>query len=103
MKVSKSSSGTWRASSPLLPSSPPPQNQHEGRWIKLRDLAGLLASPPLLTPLKLISFYRSIFLLQGILYYPIKGLGQCTYTDIIIVAKYEGKRKKDKVKVVEVK
>ncbi len=47
-------------------------------------------------------FFRFIFLLQGILYYPIKGLGQCTYTDIIIVAKYEGKRKKDKVKVVEV-
>ena len=51
--------------------------------------------------------YERIFniknMMQGILYYPIKRLCQCSYTDIVIVAKYEGKRKKDKVKVVEVK
>ena len=28
---------------------------------------------------------------------------QSTYTDLVIIAKYEGKKKKDKVKVVEVK
>jgi hypothetical protein len=37
------------------PPHPPPQNQHEGKWVKLWDLAGLLASPPLLTPLRRIS------------------------------------------------
>ena len=40
--------------------------------------------------------------MKGLLHYPIKNLYQSTYTDLVIVAKYEGKKKKDKVKVVEV-
>merc|ERR1712227_130065 len=41
--------------------------------------------------------------MKGILQYPIKDIFQCTYTDLVIIAKYEGKKKKDKVKIVEVK
>ena len=41
--------------------------------------------------------------MKGIHHYPIKEIYQCTYTDLVIIAKYEGKKKKDKVKVVEVK
>ena len=41
--------------------------------------------------------------MKGILHYPIKDIFQSTYTDLVIIAKYEGKKKKDKVKVIEVK
>ena len=57
--------------------------------------------------------------MKGILHYPIKVIRtysfepdssclfqyiyQCTYTDLVIIAKYEGKKKKDKLKHVEVK
>ena len=50
----------------------------------------------LITPLRKIN-------MKGILHYPIKEIYQCTYTDLVIIAKYEGKKKKDKVKIVEVK
>ena len=48
------------------------------------------------TPLRKIN-------MKGILHYPVKEIYQCTYTDLVIIAKYEGKKKKDKVKIVEVK
>ena len=41
--------------------------------------------------------------MKGVLHYPIKDIFQCMYTDLVIIAKYEGKKKKDKVKIVEVK
>ena len=50
----------------------------------------------LITPLRKIN-------MKGILHYPVKEIYQCTYTDLVIIAKYEGKKKKDKVKIVEVK
>ena len=50
----------------------------------------------LITPLRRVN-------MKGILHYPIKDIFQSTYTDLVIIAKYEGKEKKDKVKVIEVK
>ena len=64
--------------------------------VKLWDLGRLLRhGADTVVPLRKIN-------MKGILQYPIKYLYQSTYTDLVIVAKYEGKKKKDKVKVVEV-
>jgi WD40 repeat protein len=66
--------------------------------VKIWDLPSLLqmqAGSPV-TPLRKIN-------MKGILHYPVKEISQCTYTDLVIIAKYEGKKKKDKVKIVEVK
>ena len=41
--------------------------------------------------------------MKGIIHYPIKAIHQWTYTDLVIVAKYESRKKKDKVKVVQLK
>ena len=41
--------------------------------------------------------------MKGLMHYPIKYIQQWSYTDLIIVAKYEAKKKKDKVKIVQVK
>ena len=41
--------------------------------------------------------------MKGVRHYPVKEICQCTYTDLVIIAKYEGKKKNDKMKVVEVK
>ena len=38
--------------------------------------------------------------MKGVMHYPIKAIHQWSYTDLVIVAKYEAKKKKDKVKVV---
>jgi len=67
--------------------------------VKIWDLSALLgatAQGELITPLRRVN-------MKGILHYPIKEIFQSTYTDLVIIAKYEGKKKKDKVKVVEVK
>jgi len=66
--------------------------------VKIWDLPTLLQMPAgsLITPLRKIN-------MKGILHYPVKEIYQCTYTDLVIIAKYEGKKKKDKVKIVEVK
>ena len=67
--------------------------------VKIWDLSSLLGSHTqgeLVTPLRRVN-------MKGILHYPIKDIFQSTYTDLVIIAKYEGKKKKDKVKVVEVK
>jgi len=66
--------------------------------VKIWDLPTLLQMPAggLVTPLRKIN-------MKGILHYPVKEIYQCTYTDLVIIAKYEGKKKKDKVKIVEVK
>ena len=40
--------------------------------------------------------------MKGVLHYPIKDIFQFSYTDLVIVAKYEANRKKDKIKVVQV-
>jgi len=64
--------------------------------VKLWDLGTLLREgAATVSPLRKIN-------MKGLLHYPIKNLYQSTYTDLVIVAKYEGKKKKDKVKVVEV-
>lgn len=41
--------------------------------------------------------------MKGIIHYPIKAIHQWTYTDLVIVAKYESRKKKDKIKVVQLK
>ena len=41
--------------------------------------------------------------MKGVMHYPIKAIHQWEYTDLIIMAKYEAKRKKDKVKIVKVR
>ena len=66
--------------------------------VKIWDMSSLLGlnSGDLIAPLRRIN-------MKGILHYPIKEIFQCTYTDLVIIAKYEGKKKKDKVKIVEVK
>jgi len=66
--------------------------------VKIWDLASLLRPEKDLhvAPLRRIK-------MKGILHYPIKYIYQCTYTDLVIIAKYEGKKKKDKLKHVEVK
>jgi len=66
--------------------------------VKIWDLPSLLQMPAgsPVTPLRKIN-------MKGILHYPVKEIYQCTYTDLVIIAKYEGKKKKDKVKIVEVK
>jgi len=66
--------------------------------VKIWSLAALLGvkQGDLISPLRRIN-------MKGIHHYPIKEIFQCTYTDLVIIAKYEGKKKKDKVKVVEVK
>jgi len=65
--------------------------------VKLWDLPKLLDMPDgsIIQPLRKIN-------MKGVLHYPIKEIYQCTYTDLVIIAKYEGKKKKDKVKIVEV-
>jgi hypothetical protein len=40
--------------------------------------------------------------MKGVLHYPIKDIFKFTYTDLVIVAKYESNHKKDKIKVVRV-
>ena len=62
----------------------------------MSTLLGLTGQGDLIAPLRRIN-------MKGILHYPIKEIFQSTYTDLVIIAKYEGKKKKDKVKVVEVK
>ena len=62
----------------------------------MSTLLGLTGQGNLIAPLRRIN-------MKGILHYPIKEIFQSTYTDLVIIAKYEGKKKKDKVKVVEVK
>ena len=66
--------------------------------VKLWDLSLLLTSHDTgaVAPLRRIN-------MKGVLHYPIKDIFQCMYTDLVIIAKYEGKKKKDKVKIVEVK
>ena len=67
--------------------------------VKIWDLSALLGATALgelIAPLRRVN-------MKGILHYPIKDIFQSTYTDLVIIAKYEGKKKKDKVKVVEVK
>ena len=82
--------------------------------VKIWDLSSLLRPGISVSPLRKIN-------MKGILHYPIKVTGdvkrrnnlkksipcqhiyQCTYTDLVIIAKYEGKKKKDKLKLVEVK
>ena len=67
--------------------------------VKIWDLSALLgvtSKGELIAPLRRVN-------MKGILHYPIKDIFQSTYTDLVIVAKYEGKKKKDKVKVIEVK
>lgn len=41
--------------------------------------------------------------MKGVMHYPIKAIHQWTYRDLIIMAKYEAKKKKDKVKIVTVR
>ena len=41
--------------------------------------------------------------MKGVMHYPIKTIGQLGYLDVIVVAKYEAKKKKDKVKLVQIK
>jgi choline kinase len=41
--------------------------------------------------------------MKGIIHYPIKAIHQWSYTDLVIVAKYESKKKKDKIKIVQMK
>ncbi|TRY61034.1 hypothetical protein TCAL_08469 [Tigriopus californicus] len=41
--------------------------------------------------------------MKGILHYPIKFIHLWSYTNMVIVAKYEAKKRKDKVKIVQVK
>ena len=41
--------------------------------------------------------------MKGVMHYPIKTISQFTYLDLVIVAKYEAKKKKDKIKIVEIK
>jgi len=66
--------------------------------VKIWDLSALLRPQKdnSVAPLRRIK-------MKGILHYPIKKIYQCTYTDLVIIAKYEGKKKKDKLKLVEVK
>jgi len=64
--------------------------------VKIWDLSSLLRPGISVSPLRKIN-------MKGILHYPIKHIYQCTYTDLVIIAKYEGKKKKDKLKLVEVK
>ena len=67
--------------------------------VKIWDLSALLGATTLgelISPLRRVN-------MKGILHYPIKDIFQSTYTDLVIIAKYEGKKKKDKVKVIEVK
>ena len=65
--------------------------------VKLWDLSQLLTQDSSqVTALRRIN-------MKGVLHYPIKDIFQCMYTDLVIIAKYEGKKKKDKVKIVEVK
>ena len=64
--------------------------------VKLWDLKTLLGkSVSTILPLRRIS-------MKGVLHYPIKDIFQFSYTDLVIVAKYEANRKKDKIKVVQV-
>ena len=67
--------------------------------VKIWDLSALLgvtSKGELISPLRRVN-------MKGILHYPVKDIFQSTYTDLVIIAKYEGKKKKDKVKVIEVK
>lgn len=66
--------------------------------VKIWDLSALLRPEKgnSVVPLRRIN-------MKGIRHYPIKHIFQCTYTDLVIIAKYEGKKKKDKLKLVEVK
>jgi len=41
--------------------------------------------------------------MKGVLHYPIKLIDQFTYSDLVIVAKYEARSKKDKIKVVQLR
>ncbi len=41
--------------------------------------------------------------MKGLLHYPIKMIDQFSYVDLVIVAKYEARNKKDKIKVVQVR
>ena len=64
--------------------------------VKLWDLKTLLGKTvSTIVPLRRIS-------MKGVLHYPIKDIFQFSYTDLVIVAKYEANRKKDKIKVVQV-
>ena len=64
--------------------------------VKLWDLKTLLGKTvSTIQPLRRIS-------MKGVLHYPIKDIFQFSYTDLVIVAKYEANRKKDKIKVVQV-
>ena len=64
--------------------------------VKLWDLKTLLGkSVKTIVPLRRIS-------MKGVLHYPIKDIFQFSYTDLVIVAKYEANRKKDKIKVIQV-
>ena len=40
--------------------------------------------------------------MKGVMHYPVKAIHQWTYRDLIIVAKYEAKKKRDKVKIVRI-
>ncbi len=64
--------------------------------VKLWDLKVLLKNDTfVITPVRRIS-------MKGLLHYPIKSIFPTSYTELAIVAKYEGNNKKDKVKIFEV-
>jgi len=64
--------------------------------VKLWDLKVLLKSnASIIVPVRRIS-------MKGLLHYPIKNIFPISYTELAIVAKYEGHNKKDKVKMFEV-
>lgn len=65
--------------------------------VKLWELKAVLRkNATTLQPLRRIS-------MKGMMHYPIKMICQMSYVDLVIVAKYEAKRKKDKIKFVKVK
>ena len=63
--------------------------------VKLWELQSALKYESI-APLKKIA-------MRGIRHYPIKTIGQLGYLDLVVVAKYEGKKRKDKVKLIQVK
>lgn len=71
----------------------PPTKVKFSPWQSLLRKGGC---PSSVKPLRRIS-------MKGVMHYPIKLINQFDYLDLVIVAKYESKAKKDKIKLVQIK